>query len=162
MNKKLYTFGQKGSQRAANLSVSFLRSRLAASPRPLPAPEPEAPPRPREGPRSRRTPSVLFSSVRRAQCSAEDNSTRKDSIRLKASIKALSNPTFLRKEAYWTCSFALFKLSGKLQSTKTPWCQSIVMLRRVSRSDLSVKIQIWIELIFHQLYFSCLNGSAHL
>lgn len=84
MNKNLYTFGQKGCQRAANLSVSFLRSRLATSPRPLPAPEPEAPPRPREGPRSRRNPSVLFSSVRRAQCSAEDNSTKK----VVASIRA--------------------------------------------------------------------------
>lgn len=45
------------------LSASFRRSRLAASPRPLPAAGPEAPPLPREGPRSRRRPSALFSSL---------------------------------------------------------------------------------------------------
>lgn len=46
----------------ADLSASFLRSLLGPSPLPRPAPGPAEPPRARGGPRSRRTPSALFSS----------------------------------------------------------------------------------------------------
>lgn len=59
-HKQCHLFIHKNTEKQANLSVSFRLSRLAASPRPLPAPGPNAPPRPR------RTPSDLFSSVRRA------------------------------------------------------------------------------------------------
>lgn len=46
------------------LSPSLRLSRFGASPRPRPAPEPAGPPpRPRGAPRSRRTPSTLFSSA---------------------------------------------------------------------------------------------------
>lgn len=61
----LHCWGRQGGAPMADLSASFRRSLLAASPRPLPVPGPAAPPLPRGGPRSRRTPSALFSSARR-------------------------------------------------------------------------------------------------